>query len=184
MKFEATPLQGAFVVKQERKCDDRGWFARTYCEKEFESAGLNTQWLQFNDSFNSNPGTLRGLHFQYAPYGEIKLVKCSAGAIFDVIVDLRFGSSTYLKWFGVELSISNGVMLYIPRGFAHGFQTLMSDTVVSYAQSAIYAAGYEGGLMYNDPEIAIRWPRLVTQISERDTKHSFLNADFTGLNIE
>ncbi|MEN8160035.1 MAG: dTDP-4-dehydrorhamnose 3,5-epimerase [Myxococcota bacterium] len=168
MIFRSTPLQGAFVVELEPHRDDRGGFARTFCEREFADHGLATRYPQANVSWNHARHTLRGLHWQAFPYGEDKLVRCTAGAIHDVIVDLRRESPTRLAWFGVELSAANRRALYVPRGFAHGFLTLEDDCEVSYAMSESFAPEAGRGLRFDDPKLGIRWPAPPAVISERD----------------
>jgi len=172
MIFEPTPLAGAFVIRPERRGDDRGFFARAFCQDEFEAAGLGRPaFVQANLSRSASPGTLRGLHFQTDEHAEDKLVRCSHGALFDAIVDLRPGSATYLDWFGVELSQENGVALWIPKGFAHGFYTTAPDTEIFYQVTAAYAPGHEGALRWNDPAIkrgGIDWPGDPAVLSERD----------------
>ena len=168
MKFTQTSLQDAVLIEQERHADVRGYFARTFCVQEFERAGLETVFVQANASHNVRAGTLRGMHFQRPPHGEIKLVRCVKGAIHDVIVDLRRASPTYGRWEGFDLTEENGCMLYVPAGFAHGFQTLVDDTDVAYQVSHPYTPGAEGGLRWDDPAFGIAWPLPVTTISEKD----------------
>lgn len=181
MQFEPTPLKGAYVVSLNAFEDHRGWFARTYCKNEFAAIGHTKEWLQLNHSFTRKKGSLRGLHFQYPPFKEIKMVRCISGAVFDVIVDLREGSATFLQAFGTELSAANRRMLYIPEGFAHGFQTLTDDCELLYHHSEFYTPGHEGGLRYNDPMLNIQWPLAVADISERDEKHEYLTNNFKGI---
>lgn len=168
MIFTETPLAGSYFIDPERLSDDRGFFARTWCVREFEAHGLDTRLVQCNISFNLRRGTLRGMHFQGEPHAEVKLVRCTSGAIHDVIVDLRPGSATLHRWFGVELSAANRRMLYIPRGFAHGFQTLADDVEVHYQMSDFFNAAASGGLRHDDPRLGIEWPLPVAVISEKD----------------
>ena len=168
MKFHPTDLVGAWVIELETIVDDRGYFARSFCADEFREHGLETQFVQGNVSYNREAGTLRGMHYQIAPHEEAKLVRCSRGAIFDVIVDLRRGSETLGQCFCVELTADNGRMLYVPKGFAHGFQSLLPDTEVCYQMSDAYAPSSGRGFRFDDSEIAIPWPLEVTQVSERD----------------
>jgi len=168
MKFTKTELPGATVIDLERREDSRGWFARVYCEREFEAAGLTTRVAQTNMSLTKQRGTLRGMHYQAAPYAEDKLVRCVQGAIWDCIVDLRADSPTYRKWIGVELSEANGRMLLVPKGFAHGFVTLTEDCAVTYQVSEFYTPQAERGLRWNDPAIGIRWPVSVEDMSDKD----------------
>jgi dTDP-4-dehydrorhamnose 3,5-epimerase len=171
--FRETGLQGAFVVEPELIEDERGFFARTWCQREFEAHGLKAVWVQSNLSGNHRTGTLRGLHYQAAPHGEIKLVRCTSGSLYDVIVDLRPESPTYLKHAGIELSSRDRKMLYIPEGMAHGFQTLEDNTEVFYLMSEFYAPECARGVRWNDPIFGIQWPPAVRIISTRD--QSFLD---------
>jgi dTDP-4-dehydrorhamnose 3,5-epimerase len=168
MRFVSADLEGAFLIEPERRADDRGFFARTFCEAEFAAAGLVTRYVQANVSGNPRAGTLRGLHYQVAPHAEVKLVRCTRGAIFDVILDLRPRSPSYRRWQGFELTAEAGTLLYVPEGFAHGYQTLRDDTEVAYQVSRAYAPGAERGLRHDDPAFGIRWPLPVTAISEKD----------------
>lgn len=168
MKFTQTSLRDAVVIDLERRGDARGFFARTFCTGEFAAQGLETVFVQANHSWNAQAGTLRGLHFQRAPHGEVKVVRCVKGAIHDVILDMRQGSPTYGRWEGFDLTEENGRMLYVPAGFAHGFQTLQDDTAVAYQSSHPYTPEAEGGVRWNDPAFAIAWPRPVAAISEKD----------------
>ena len=184
MIFSPAPLPGAFVIDLEPFSDERGWFARYYDRKEFElRTGHSKDWVQLNHSVSYNRGTLRGLHFQHPPYREIKMVRCIAGAVYDVIVDLREGSPTFLQSYGIELTARNNRMIYIPEGFAHGFQTLESDSTLLYHHSEYYTPGAEGGFRYDDPAFAIRWPLPVTVISERDTRHPYIDNNFKGIGL-
>jgi dTDP-4-dehydrorhamnose 3,5-epimerase len=170
MIFEPTRLEGLWLVKIERLTDDRGYFARTWCRREFAEHGLDMRLVQANISFNRHQGTLRGMHFQHPPHAEAKLVRCIRGAIWDVAIDLRPLSHTCGQWKGFELSADNGTALYIPEGFAHGFQTLMPDSEVLYQMSAFHAPEAAGGVRYNDPAFAIAWPLPVSRISARDAE--------------
>jgi dTDP-4-dehydrorhamnose 3,5-epimerase len=168
MIFTQTELENAFVIDLEQRGDERGFFARAWDENEFRDHGLNPRLVQCNVSFNHRAGTLRGMHFQHAPHAEAKLVRCTRGAIYDVIVDLRPDSATFKRWIGVELTEENRRMLYVPEGFAHGFQTLADGTETFYQVSEFYAPGAEGGVRYDDPAFGIEWPREVTVISPKD----------------
>jgi dTDP-4-dehydrorhamnose 3,5-epimerase len=168
MEFHDTGLAGAFIVDLERIHDERGFFARSWCSREFTERGLNDRLVQCNVSRNAARGTLRGMHYQVAPHAETKLVRCTKGAIYDVIVDVRPMSPTYLKSFGVELSEDNHRALYIPVGFAHGFLTLTDESEVFYQMSEFYAPEAARGLRWNDPQLAIAWPEPVVVISDRD----------------
>jgi len=168
MKFTETKLKGAFVVEIEKLADDRGFFARSWCEKEFEAQGLTSRVMQTNVSFNHKKATLRGMHYQIAPYQESKLVRCTCGAIYDVIIDLRPDSATYKQWTGVELTADNYTMFFVPEDFAHGFITLMDDTEITYQVSQFYTPGSEKGIRFNDPAFNIQWPLEVKVISNKD----------------
>ncbi len=158
MIFKETKLKGAYIVELEPLEDERGFFARSYCRKEFAEHGLDFCIVQCNVSHNTKKGTLRGMHYQAAPYEEAKLVSCIRGAIYDVIIDLRENSSTYCQWFGIELSAVNYTMLYIPKGFAHGFQTLVNDSVVYYQMSEFFHPECARGVKWDDPSFGIEWP--------------------------
>lgn len=175
MKFQQTPLKGNYLINLEKKEDDRGFFARFFCKNEFLKYDLNTNWVQINNSLSKTVGTLRGLHFQREPNAEVKLVRCLRGAIWDVVVDIRESSKTYGKWFGNELSEDNRTMMYVPKGFAHGFITLKPDSEILYLVSDYYSSNLEGGLIWNDPNVDINWPIKPSLISEKDIKADFLN---------
>ena len=168
MKFIKTKLAGAYIIELEKRADERGFFARTWDEKEFEEYGIYRKPIQTNMAYSKKKGTLRGLHYQVAPYQESKLISCTRGAIYDVIIDLRSDSPTYKKWFGVELSERNRKMLFLPERFAHGFLTLEDNTDVSYQVSAFYNFESERLVRYNDPAFKIKWFSKVTIISEKD----------------
>lgn len=158
MIFTPTELDGAYVVDLEPREDERGFFARAWAQDEFGAHGLSTDVVQANIAFNRRKGTLRGMHFQREPHAEAKLVRCTRGALYDVIVDLRPGSPTQARWIGVELTADNRRMLYVPEGFAHGYQTLVDDTEAHYQVSAAYAPDAEGGVRWDDPAFGIEWP--------------------------
>ena len=172
MIFHKTGLQGAYAIEPKRIEDSRGFFARAWCQKEFEKAGLETNFVQCNLSFNVSKGTVRGMHFQKHTYQEVKLVRCTKGEIFDVIVDLVPTSATYLKWFGIRLSEKNHKMLYIPKNYAHGYQTLCDESEIFYQVSQFYVPGSEAGLRWDDPELAIQWP-ITTQVTISDKDKSW-----------
>jgi dTDP-4-dehydrorhamnose 3,5-epimerase len=172
--FKETKLKGAYVIEIEPIEDDRGFFARTFCQKEFEQLGLNLCIAQCNISINRKKGTLRGMHYQAAPHEEAKLVSCTKGSINDVIIDLRLGSLTYGRWISVELSAENRKMLYIPKGFAHGFQTLEDDTEIFYQMSEFYHPESARGVRWDDPAFGIEWPLEEKVISEKDSAYLFL----------
>ena len=168
MEFVETPLKGAYVVRLKKISDDRGFFARGFCHDEFAAHGLNGNMVQLNVGFSHKKGTLRGLHYQTAPHEEAKFVRCTRGAIYDVIVDLRADSPTRGQWFGAELTPDNGTMLYVPEGFAHGYQTLTDDAEMYYMASVPYAPKSATGVRYDDPALAIAWPVPVSVISDAD----------------
>lgn len=169
MIFRESGLEGAFVVEVDRIEDERGYFARTFCHREFREHGLTVEIVQANIAFNLRRGTLRGMHYQAAPYEEAKLVRCTRGAVYDVIVDLRAGSPTFCRWISIELTAENGVMLYVPEGFAHGYQTLEDDTETSYLMTAYYQPSAGRGVRWDDPAFGIRWPETEERtINERD----------------
>jgi dTDP-4-dehydrorhamnose 3,5-epimerase len=171
MIFTETKLQGAYQIDFELKPDDRGYFARSFCQHEFGARGLKTAIAQSNVSFNKNKSTLRGMHFQVGPRAEAKLVRCTRGAIYDVIIDLRRGSSTYCSWVSIELNANNHRMLYIPEGFAHGFQTLEDDTEVFYQMFEFYSPEHARGVRWDDPAFGILWPLPDPIISEKDKSY-------------
>jgi dTDP-4-dehydrorhamnose 3,5-epimerase len=170
MKFTKSSIPDCYIVGLDLREDSRGFFSRTFCEEEFRQRGLNTKWSQCNLSSTSLKGTLRGLHIQLGESSEVKLVRCVRGAIWDVVVDLRVTSKSLGKWFGLELSSANKQALYVPRGFAHGFVTLTDDVEVHYMVSEAYAPGAERTLVWNDPDVAVRWPIPIGTVSEKDSK--------------
>lgn len=168
MIFTETVLKGAFIIEPELVKDERGMFARTWCQKEFEAQGLKVTWVQSSISVNRRKGTFRGMHFQVAPYEEVKLVRCTMGAIYDVIVDMRHESPTYCQYLGVTLSAENHRALYIPERFAHGFVTLSDESEVSYHMSEFYTPSSARGFRWDDPTFHIEWPETITVMSEKD----------------
>lgn len=171
MIFTETKLAGAYIIEPERLEDERGFFARTWCQREFEVHGLNPRLVQCSISFNKKKGTLRGMHYQVAPHEEAKLVRCTSGAIYDVIIDLRLNSPTFKQWLAVELTADNRCMLYIPEGFAHGFQTLDHNTEVFYQMSEFYAGESANGVRWDDPAFGIEWTEDTRIISARDQEY-------------
>ena len=171
MRFCETTLQGAFIVEPTQLQDERGFFARSWCQREFQRHGLNPRMAQCNISYNKKRGTVRGMHYQVAPHEEAKLVRCTRGAIYDVIIDLRPDSDTYLNWFGIELTDENRKMLYIPEQFAHGFQTLVDEVEVFYQMSEFYAPECARGFRWDDPAFGIQWPMPVNVISQKDESY-------------
>jgi dTDP-4-dehydrorhamnose 3,5-epimerase len=181
MIFTPISLAGSYVIDLEPRSDERGWFARYYCKEEFQKIGHTKEWVQMNHSVTNKKGSIRGMHFQEHPYKEIKMLRCIAGSVYDVIIDLRKDSDTFLKWTCVELSATNKKMLYIAEGFAHGFQCLEDNCELIYHHSEFYQPGAEAGIRYNDPLVNIKWPLPLTVISPRDSKHHFLNENFKGI---
>ncbi len=168
MIFRELPLAGVFLIEPERREDERGFFARTFCETELAARRLVNRFRQSSVSYNACRGTVRGMHFSQAPHQETKIVRCTTGAIFDVVVDLRPGSPTELKWIGVPLTAENRHAIYVPHGFAHGFQSLKDASEVLYMIDADYVAGAAAGVRWNDPAIEVQWPEPITAISQRD----------------
>jgi dTDP-4-dehydrorhamnose 3,5-epimerase len=175
MKFIETRLKGAFIIEPERLEDERGFFARTFCQKEFEAHGLNPRIVQCNISYNKHKGTLRGMHYQVAPMAEAKLVSCTRGAIYDVIIDLRPESPTYCQWLAEELNAENRKIIYIPEGFAHGFQTLDGETEVFYQMSEFYSPEHARGVRWDDPVFGIEWALNTKMISEKDKNYPLMS---------
>ncbi len=168
MIFHQSPIAGCITIELEFHKDTRGRFGRTFCAEEFAIAGLETKWVQMNSSRTSVRGTVRGLHYQRGRHAEVKVVRCTSGAIFDVAVDLRMGSATFGMWTAAELTSESGAMFYVPKGCAHGFQALTDDAEVAYMCSAPYSPDNEGGLLATDPGLAIDWPLPVLSLSTRD----------------
>jgi dTDP-4-dehydrorhamnose 3,5-epimerase len=175
LKFIETPLAGLYVVEIEPLNDDRGFFARSFCARDFQAQGLEATVAQCNISFNEKAGTLRGLHFQASPREEAKLVRCTRGAIYDVAVDIRPNSRTYLKWYAVELTSENRRMLFIPHGFAHGFQTLVDKSEVFYVMFEFYYPESARGLRWDDPMLGISWPIASQIISDKDRAYPLID---------
>ena len=171
MRFEELPLGGAFLVYEERQCDPRGWFARTFCCDEFAAHGLIGTFVQCSASFNARRGTLRGMHFQRAPHQEVKLVRCTRGAVFDMLLDLRPRSPTFRRWHGMQLSERNGLAVYVPAGIAHGFQALADGSEVFYQISERYRPEVSDGVRWDDRAFGIEWPIRPPMLSERDANY-------------
>ena len=183
LKRFVTPIDGLVVLESTPLADSRGAFERLYCENEIKDVLAQRRVVQINRSLTIKAGTVRGLHFQYAPHAEMKLVRCLKGRVWDVAVDLRANSSTLFKWFAQELSPANALMMVIPEGFAHGFQVLEPDSELLYIHTEFYSPNSEGGLRYNDPKLGIKWPIPITEISPRDANHTFINSNYQGLQI-
>lgn len=183
MKIFQTPLQDSFVLEPEPFVDDRGTFSRIFCQQELKQIGHEKPIVQVNHSLTRTKGALRGMHFQYPPKAEIKIVKCLRGSVFDVIIDLRRDSPNFLRWYGEILSAENLKMMYIPEGFAHGFQTLEDNSELLYLHTEFYSPEHEEGVRYDDPRINISWMVEVTDISARDQNHPLLSRDFEGITL-
>jgi len=181
MIFHQTPVADARVIELEKRGDDRGFFARFFCEREFGAEGLETRFVQANNSLSAKKGTLRGMHYQLAPSAEVKVVRCLKGALWDAILDLRPDSPTFLKWFGAELTAENRLMMYVPRGFAHAILTLTDDTEALYLVSDFYAPQEERGIRWNDPRFGIEWPIEPAEISEKDAAWPDFDPEFHGV---
>jgi dTDP-4-dehydrorhamnose 3,5-epimerase len=183
MIFKSTPIAGAFVVEQEPRADERGFFARAFCAREFAEAGLESNFVQANNTLTLRQGTVRGFHYQLPPAAEVKLVRCIAGAVFDVIVDIRPDSATYRKSFGARLDRENRHMMYVPHGCAHGFISLTDDAELSYMVSAFYDPKQERGLRHDDPAYDVSWPVAVTGISAKDSEWPDFDPEFHGVDL-
>lgn len=181
MHFHPTPLSGAYLIEPERRGDERGFFARVFCEREFGAAGLESRFVQVNNSLSAKKGTLRGMHYQLPPASEVKVVRCLSGALYDVIADLRPDSPTYGKWFGAELNGENRLMMYVPRGFAHSFLTLTDNVETIYLVSAVYAPEQERGVRYNDPWLGVEWPIQPVEISSKDSNWPLFDPTYHGV---
>jgi dTDP-4-dehydrorhamnose 3,5-epimerase len=181
MKFHATPLAGAHVIELDPRGDDRGFFARLFCQKEFTEAGLEPRMVQINNSLTRQRGTLRGMHYQLPPAAEVKVVRCVRGALYDVIIDLRPDSPTFAQWFGAELSAENRKMLYVPRGFAHGFLTTEDDTEAFYLVGEFYRPELERGLRFDDVRFQVKWPFPPLEVSKKDRSWPDFDAEFHGV---
>ena len=181
MKFLKTPLEGAYLISLEKLGDERGFFARTFCELEFSKIGLFSKFVQVNNSLTESKGTIRGMHYQLPPSSEVKLVRCIHGSLYDVIIDLRPDSSSFGKWFGSELSAENRQMMYVPKGFGHGFVTLENHTETFYFASDFYSPTLERGIRYDDPYFGIDWPISITESSEKDKNFPVSDPDWHGV---
>ena len=181
MIFNPLSLSGAFTIDVQPFQDSRGFFTRTFCENDFGEQGLVQHFVQANHSGTNGKGVIRGMHFQYPPHAETKLVKCVQGAIFDVIIDVRSGSATFLKWYGSELSAENKRMMYVPVGFAHGFQSLTEYSEITYMVSGFYNKESEGGVRYDDEKVKIDWPLPASLVSDKDLKIPLVDAGFKGV---
>jgi len=184
MKFTAIDnIKDLYIIEPEPFEDDRGRFFRVFCKQELEQISHGKEIVQINYSLTKKKGSIRGMHFQYPPKAEIKIVRCLKGAIFDVAIDLRRNSPSFLQWHGEILNEKNEKALYIPEGFAHGFQTLEDDSELLYFHTEFYSPDFEGGIRYNDPKLKIKWPLQVVDISEKDKNHKLINENFQGIKI-
>jgi dTDP-4-dehydrorhamnose 3,5-epimerase len=183
MEFIKTSLEGLYVIKHHVHSDDRGGFSRTFCKNEFNSIRFNKEFVQFNHSFNLKKGTLRGMHFQNMPFCEYKLIRCIEGSVFDVAVDIRKNSPTFLKHFSIELSSSNFFSILIPEGFAHGFQTLQDNTSLIYHHTQFFNNKSDAGLLYNDNALSINWPLPVINLSDKDKSYKNIDYNFKGIEL-
>ncbi len=181
MLFKQTPLPGAFTIELEKRGDHRGFFARFFCTEEFSAQGLITSFAQINNSLTGQKGTLRGMHYQLEPSGEVKVVRCIRGSLYDVILDIRPDSPTFGQWFGETLSEENRTMMYCPKGFAHGFVTLEADTEALYLVSDPYAPELERGIRFDDPRFGIEWPVTPSEISDKDQNWPDFDAEWHGV---
>ena len=183
MIFHKTPLEGAFLIEPEKRGDERGFFARVFCDDEFAAHGLETCFVQANNSFTGKKGALRGMHYQLPPASEVKLVRCIRGGFHDLIVDLRPDSPSFGKWFGADLTADNRLMMYVPRGFAHGFVTLTEDSEAFYFVSAPYAPPQERGLRFDDPWFSAKWPVQPTEVSAKDGSWPAFDPDYHAIEM-
>jgi dTDP-4-dehydrorhamnose 3,5-epimerase len=181
MKFTSTKLSGAYIIELEPIRDERGFFVRMFCKNDFKQIGFGKEIVQINHSLTRKKGAVRGLHYQLPPACETKIIRCVHGAVFDVMIDIRAGSPTFLQWFGMELSESNMRMALIPEGFAHGFQTLAENAELLYHHTAFYSPEHERGLRFDDPFLAIRWPLPAGVISPKDQRYPLLDGTFKGI---
>ena len=183
MKYTETPIKGAYIIELEPFHDNRGLFARTFCKREFEKIGHKKEFVQFNHSVTLHKGTMRGMHYQVPPGSEIKLIRCIRGKVFDVIIDLRCESPTFLKYFTAELGELNMKMIYVPEGFAHGFQTLENNSQLIYHHTQYYNSSDERGIRYNDPAINVNWPLDPVNITDKDKNYPLIENSFKGIKI-
>ena len=181
MEFIATGIAGLYAVHVKKLEDERGLFSRTFCKQEFKQIGFDKEFVQFNHSFNKHKGTVRGMHFQQVPYGETKLIRCVQGAVWDVAVDIRAGSPTFLQYAAVELSETNMVSVLIPEGFAHGFQTLQDNSALIYHHTQYYTPAADAGLRFDDAALHIQWPLPAKMVSDKDRQYKLIDHNFKGI---
>ncbi|MCP9749908.1 dTDP-4-dehydrorhamnose 3,5-epimerase [Ferruginibacter sp. HRS2-29] len=183
MELIAGNIAGLYTVSLKKLEDERGFFARTYCKNEFAKIGFNKEFVQFNHSFNKSKGTIRGMHFQVPPFAETKLIRCVQGAVYDVAVDLREGSPTFLQYAGIELNEENMLAVLIPEGFAHGFQVLKDNSALIYHHTEVYTPGADGGIRFDDPALAIQWPLDPLLVSQKDREYKLIDQNFKGIKV-
>ncbi len=183
MEFIASDIEGVYVIRLKKLEDERGLFVRTFCKQDFKQIGFNKEFVQFNHSFNKYKGTIRGMHFQKTPYSETKLIRCIQGAVYDVAVDLRRGSHTFLQHFAIELSAENMVSILIPEGFAHGFQTLENNSALMYHHTQYYKPDAEAGVRFDDPAFNIHWKIPAEMVSEKDKSYRLIDNSFKGIEL-
>ena len=183
MQFIETPLKGLYLIQLKILKDDRGFFARTFCKEQFSTIGFDKEFVQFNHSFNTLKGTIRGMHYQKPPFAETKLIRCVQGSVYDVAVDLRKDSPTYLQSFGAELSAENMTCILIPEGFAHGFQTLEDNTALIYHHTSYYTPNTEGGVRFDDTALNIHWQLPPVNISPKDLLYPLINQNFKAISL-
>jgi len=183
MEFIPSHIEGLYTIAVRKLSDERGIFARTYCKNEFKQIGFDKEFVQFNHSLNKNKGTVRGMHFQQQPFAETKLIRCVQGAVYDVAVDLRKNSPTFLQWFGVELNEENMLSVLIPAGFAHGFQAVTDDAVLIYHHTEFYTPQADSGIRFDDPALKIEWPMPPVFVSEKDKGYGAIDNNFKGIEI-
>jgi len=183
MEFINTPLKGLYLIKHNILQDERGLFSRIFCKHEFDKIGFNKEFVQFNHSFNVKKGTVRGMHFQHPPFAETKLIRCVEGSAYDIAVDVRQGSPTFLQYYGVELSARNMNTILIPEGFAHGFQTLEDNTTLIYHHTQYYTPHADGGIRYDDPLLNINWKFPIVNVSMKDKSYPLIDKNFKGVSV-
>lgn len=183
MEFNPTDIKGLYSISLNKLEDERGLFARTYCKQAFKKIGFDKEFVQFNHSCNKYKGTIRGMHFQQMPYSETKLIRCIQGAVYDVSVDLRKGSPTFMQHYGINLSAENMISILIPEGFAHGFQTLSENAILIYHHTEYYTPTADSGIRYNDPALGINWPLTPAAVSEKDKTYTLIDAQFKSIKI-
>ncbi|MBS1496715.1 MAG: dTDP-4-dehydrorhamnose 3,5-epimerase [Bacteroidetes bacterium] len=183
MQFTATNIKGLYSIHPNKLKDDRGEFFRSFCKNEFKQIGFQKEFVQFNHSLNYKKGTIRGMHFQMPPYAEYKLISCVQGAVYDVAVDLRKGSETFLHYFAIELNAHNNISLLIPEGFAHGFQALQDNSILIYRHTQFYTPSADAGIRFDDPSVNIQWPLPAVAVSAKDKSYQLINNQFKGIEI-